>query len=318
VKISTSNTTQWVKTFGDADDQYPYDIAVGPKDGIAIAGTFTTKNTTAGFVTPPLAAAGYYDAWVAMLDATGALVWAQSVGSAWIDYGRAIAVDEKGWTYLGVMLGQSAALGGKQLDIKGQDVVLVAFDDKGSLAWSTPFVGGIQLDDPTSISARNGKVALTAAVSESITVGSKDLKTLGGNDILVAKLDAANGAVSWAALRGGAGSEYPYAVQLDASGNVLVAGSFSFPVDMVDPKTLVSPMIPLGSQDALLFRAASADGAIQWARRFGGFADEHIAAMAELNGKLVLVGSYADTIDFGLGKHTSVGKRDTFITLVTP
>lgn len=102
----------------------------------------------------------------------------------------------------------------------------------GSLAWATP-LGGASINS-LALDA-SGSVYLTGNFSQVFTpgFGLPTSTSNGGSDVFVAQLST-TGAVNWAVTFGGTGSDAGYAVAVDSSGTVYLAGTYSSTVDF-DP-----------------------------------------------------------------------------------
>lgn len=107
----------------------------------------------------------------------------------------------------------------------------------------------------------------------------------------------------------GAGSwDHPFAVALDATGNVMVAGSFQGSVNF-GGSTLTSA----GDRDIFLVKY-SPSGAHAWSKRFGSTGyDEARAVAVDAAGNVVITGVFAGTVNFGGSNLVSAGNPDIFV-----
>ena len=170
------------------------------------------------------------DAFVLKLNASGAYVWAGSMGGPSDDGGSAVAVDGAGNVHLSGSYGTGANdfdPGPGNLNLPGSGGYVVKLDPKGNLLWGRGGVGsrGMALDAA-------GNVYTTGQFSGTIDAdpgpGTFNLTAGGTSDVLVSKLNS-SGSFVWAAdiLRGGPGSNGSSSgIAVDGSGNVYTTGYF--------------------------------------------------------------------------------------------
>ena len=110
--------------------------------------------------------------------------------------------------------------------------------------------------------------ALLAGYTDSTnaTFGAFALQNHGSGDGFVAKYRAADGVVEWAQSLGGSGSEAAYSVTTDGAGDVYVAGSFTSPSFTLGGILLANR----GARNLFVAKLSGSDGAVLWARSFGG------------------------------------------------
>ena len=137
----------------------------------------------------------------------------------------------------------------------------------------------------------SGNSYVTGFFAGTVTIGGTSLTSAGGNDVFVAKYDAA-GVAQWAVRGGGAGDDIATAIALDASGNVGIAGGYGGGAPATFGNTLLGNA---GDQD--LFAAKlNNSGTWQWAQRASGADTELGQGVAfDSNGNLFAVGFYRST-----------------------
>lgn len=89
------------------------------------------------------------------------------------------------------------------------------------------------------------------------------------------------------------------AISHDASGNAYVTGSFSGTVDF-DFGSGVSNLTSSGSTDIFAAKYTAA-GNLVWAKRIGGTGADAGSSVVNLNGNMILSGSFLGTVDFNPG-----------------
>jgi hypothetical protein len=118
VRISSTGTVTWTKSFGGAGIDRARGLAVGPTGDIAMTGEF---NGTAAFGGPSYTTSGGYDSFVAKYTATGDFLWSHAAGSAADDRGLAVALDATGAVYTGHSFHNTVDFGGGPISSANDD-----------------------------------------------------------------------------------------------------------------------------------------------------------------------------------------------------
>lgn len=104
-------------------------------------------------------------------------------------------------------------------------------------------------------------------------------------------------------------------VTTDAAGNVYVAGTMNFKIDLGGGPL----MIPGGGGAAdILVASFTPAGAHRWSRIFGSAAGDGGDALVLAQGTLYVLGEFQYTIDFGGGPLTSAGREDIVVLGLDP
>jgi len=161
-----------------------------------------------------------------------------------------------------------------------------------------------------------GFVVLAGSFSGSVDFGSgAPLTSAGSTDIFIAKYTLA-GAHVWSKRFGDAGDDVAHGVKVDSKGNVIVVGSFNGTVNFGGgPITTPS----LTTSDAFI-AAFDKTGVHQWSKGYGsGFNDVGYAVAVDALDNVVVVGSFAGTIDFGGGNilRSSFSSLDVWLAKYT-
>ena len=154
-----------------------------------------------------------------MIDPT--LQWHTFMGSSTSDEGNAIAVDGSGNVYVA---GRSDATWGTPVNTYrgGDDAFAAKLDSSGVRQWHT-FMGSSNADWGSAI-AVDGSGNVYVAGPSLATWGTPVNAHAGNYDAFVAKLDS-SGIRQWHTFMGSSGTDYGYAIAVDGSGNVYVAGT---------------------------------------------------------------------------------------------
>lgn len=146
------------------------------------------------------------------------------------------------------------------------------------------------------------------------------------DDIFFARYSG-NADLVWVKSIGGSNSDQPNAIAVDASGNVLLTGTFRNTVDF-DPGTGVTSFYSGGAtKDDIFIAKYSTTGNFIWAKQFGNvdgdYTDENTNSIStDANGNVVVTGFYYDEIDFDPGSGVfnmyTGGFRNTFVSSLDP
>jgi hypothetical protein len=138
-------------------------------------------------------------------------------------------------------------------------------------------------------------------------------------DIVVAKIDAATGAVIWGKQFGGAGDQVCDSVAIDNDGDVIVAGGYSGTLSLGG---IALPPAANTPELALLYVAKlnGATGEAVAARTWGSEGRSSAYGLTvDANGNIVVAGALGGSIDFGGGiSIASHGLTDAFVVKLTP
>jgi hypothetical protein len=267
-RLNSSGVLQWNTFIGSASNDHAYAIAVDGSGNVFVAGY-----SGATWGTPVNAhAGGIHDAFVARLNSSGVLQWNTFMGSASNDGVHAIAVDGSGNVFVA---GYSRATWGTPVNaFTGSDNAFVAMlNSSGVLQWNT-FMGSAALDIAYAI-AVDGSGNVYVAGMSGATWGTPMDAYRGNYDSFVARLNS-SGVLQWNTFMGSAYSDRAYAIAVDGSGNVFVAGNswatWGTPVNAHAG----------GYSDAFVARLNSS-GVLQW-NTFMGSADTDAAHAIAVDG----------------------------------
>ncbi|MCB0577756.1 MAG: hypothetical protein KDD10_00400, partial [Phaeodactylibacter sp.] len=244
------------------------------------------------------------DIFVAKYDASGAYQWAFKLGGNSSERGRGIAVDG-----LGNVLVTGGFSGTVDFDpgpntfsltsIGLNDAFIAKYDASGAYQWAINMGGanvgvdgyGIAVDGSNNVLVTG---SFTGTVDFDPGPGVVNLTSAGISDIFVAKYNP-SGNLQWATKTGGADNDQGFAIALNSSGEVLVAGR---------------------SANESFVAKYDASGVNQWAFTMVGFGSAEGVAV-DGSGNVLVTGDFDGTIDFdpgtGTANLTSSGSQDAFV-----
>jgi len=233
VKLTANGAHSWSTYMGGSLLDMGWSIAADGAGNIYAAGrTFSAGWTQGGYDTTFGGLPGNYDGFVVKMSSTGVFGWSTYVGGGEDDSAQGIAVAGTGGVYVmgGTFSSDGWIVGGRDTTYNGNiDAFVLKLATDGTRIWST-YVGGGGEEQGYGVTANSaGDVYVTGSTTTPGWVsGGYDTDHNGGNDTFVMKL-MANGDEAWSTYMGGIGDDRGYALALDDSGGVYVAGSTTSP-----------------------------------------------------------------------------------------
>jgi hypothetical protein len=300
-KLDSSGNLVWNTFLGGSGNDSGYSVFV---DGSGYV--YVTGESSATWGSPIRSYSYSQDAFVAKLDAGGALVWNAFLGSTNTDYGYAVAADGAGNVYVG---GQSYGTWGSPIRAytAACDGFVAKLDSTGTLIWNT-FLGGSG-DDFIHYGLVLDAAGNPYVTGTSASVWGTPVRAYSASDdAFVARLDTAGNLV-WNTFLGGSGSEYGMDIALDSAGNSYVCGTGDS--DWGSP-------IRAYSADADAFAAKiDAAGNLVWNTFLGGSAIDYGFSVAlDGNGNVYLGGHSAAS--WGSPERAYTSGYDAFAAKLDP
>ena len=315
VKYDPMGAHLWSKHFSDPNSIYAWEIEIDGAGDVVVAGRFFGGLDFGVPNQAPFVTAGGLDLFVAKLDPnTGDAIWAKQFGDPDNEqlWGLDINPATNEIAIGGYFQGNIDLGGGAILGAGSNDGFVAKLDSSGNHVWSQTY--GDSEDqrvydvgfDP------NGDVIVAGRHIGSIDFGAGALTSAGARDIFVAKLGGANGAVVWANQYGDGDDQLAWAIDVDASGNIAVAGYNWGAVDFGGGAVTSN-----GGQDAVV---AMLDGMGNhlWSLGWGGPANQeaediHVDGL----GRVIVTGQAQGDVDFGGGLLTGNGQIDAYLVKLT-
>jgi hypothetical protein len=314
-KLNPIGQVLWATRAGGTGADLGYSVTVDSNGNVIVAGYFSG---TAKFGNKTLVSAGGTDAFVAMLAGNnGSFQWANKVGGSGNDRALAVEVDSSNNIYISGGLNGSNFVYAEGLNSQYGSTQLFVnkYKANGSQQWTKTVSGNMAKASFEGLALDNaGGVYVAGAFSgtANFTTGALS-STSASRDLLVAKLNASNGAWQWA-------ETVPTTVDGDIRGvaylanHLYVTGAFEGTATF-DAHALTSA----GITDGFIASFNSATRSFDWAQRFGGTGLDIARELGtDSQGKIHVVGSYRGTADFG--SQTLVNpapEGTTFITALT-
>jgi len=224
--------------------------------------------------------------------------WSQSFGGWGPYYGESIATDASGNVVVTGYFSGSTDFGGGPL--VGTGLYVAKFDAAGNHLWSQRFGDSENSWGRAIATDASGNVVVTGSFGGVVDFGGGPLTSAGGNDVFVAKFDAAGNHL-WSRRFGDGYSQKGMAIAADALGNVVVTGDFGGVVDFGG-----GPLTCAGGEDIFVAKFDAVGNHI-WSQSYGDVDHQYGRAIAtDASGNAVVTGYFLGTVDFGGGPLTCV------------
>ena len=237
-------------------------------------------------------------------------LWATKAGGTSGDNGYCIAADASGNSYVTGGFEGTATFGSTTLTSNGEEDIFIAkLDSSGNWLWAKK-AGGKYWDEGLGIAVdASGNIYITGYFDGTTTFGSTTLKSNGGTDIFIAKLDS-RGNWLWATKAGGTGDDWGYGIAVDTSGNSYVTGGF----DTRATATFDSITLTNKGVCNIFVAKLNSSGNWLWVKNAGvTVANRGLDIAVGASGNSYITGYFADSATFGSTTLTSSGMSDIFI-----
>jgi hypothetical protein len=287
IKLDPSGKLLWSKQFGSAGFEESYKVLVDADDNLVLIGLFTETIDFGGEV---LENDTFWDLWAAKLDPDGNHLWSRSFPG--FAHMGGSTLDSEGNLIIAGFYNGDVDFGGGPLTSSLDDWggFLAKLDTNGDHVWSKAFDGpadqylkGVGIDP-------EGNLLIAGDFTQAIDLGGGALASAGSNDLFVAKLDAEGNHLSSNRF-GGAGEELIWGMRSDASGRLVLWGSYTDSLDLGG-----TPVTDTNSNRFLA--ALDGEGNHVWSRSFDGYI---LSIAAGTSDDVIVVGQFDLPLDFGGG-----------------
>jgi hypothetical protein len=312
-KYDLTGALLWVKDLGGTGNDQANALVLDGSGNAYVAGYYQGSAT---FGTVSLTGtAGATDAFVAKLDPSGNVVWANSGGGAGSNVASAVAVDGSGNVYSAGRFVGTAPFGTASLTSAGgttyANAFVVKYSSSGAVLWAKGLGGSLTTVAAGLAVDSSGNALVVGSLYGTGSFGSATLTSAGGYDAFLAKLDA-SGTVTWADDFGGPSTDQAKAVAVDSTGNVFVTGQFQ------STATFGSVSLTSGGNFDAFVAKVSPSGVVSWAKDVGGTGVDTGSALAvDSTGAVTVGGAFSNSVNFDPGATNTTlvsnGGTDAFL-----
>ena len=306
----------WTTSFGGLGIDAARDVAIDATGAAYVVGYFDAEiDLGRSGKHKPAGDKKTSDAYVVKLGPDGKLAWGTTFGAMRDDTANAVAVRGNTVLVVGNFLDEIKLGEFSHPGYGSDDGYVAAFNKDGVPQWLTTF-GGVDSDGLNTVaSAPDGGWIVGGSFSDSVIFGSTTLKSRGGTDAMLMKLDAA-GDLEWVKQFGGRYNDTILHVAVDRQGAIYVQGQFRDKAEWGGAALTAAG----GSDNDVVLAKYDANGDHVWSKRFGNqFNDVAGGVTVDPAGNITMVGSFDKSISFGEGSDfTSNGESDIFVARLAP
>jgi hypothetical protein len=301
-------------------------IAADSSGNVYIAGTTEANNFPVTNGAWQTVFGGISDAFVAKLNSTGSLVYATYIGGPGQETGTGIGIDTSGNAYVSGFTSGSfpTTAGAAQSQYGGgfADAFVVKLNALGSVAVYATLLGGAGNDEAAAIAVDAAGDACIAGYTDSTNLpvyAAVQASPGGEGDALIACLNAAGTAWTMVSYLGGSNLDQAYALAIDASGSLYLAGT-TFSPDFPITSGVFQPA-NAGGYDAFLAKLSPGGGMLDYATYLGGNGSDAATTATVGSAGDVWIGGYTTSTNFpvsGAWQPVTGGSFDGFISHLSP
>jgi len=253
VKLDSKGKVQWLKTYGDVEDDIAYSIGLTSDGGYIVAGATNYRDTVQY---------GYHgssDYWILKLTSSGALQWEKCFGGNGEDVATCVQQTTDGGY---IVVGTSNSKNGDvENNFGGSDVWLIKLDDSGTLQWNRT-IGRRGYDMGYGVQQTSEGGFIVGGKIDSDPGETGDDYELG--DLYTAYVDA-SGTVQWGKFFGGIGDDNAYCVRQTSDGGYIAVGNIG---------SLGADCDHYHAGDEAWAVKVTATGSFEWEKHYGGTGDD--------------------------------------------
>ncbi len=194
VKVDSTGTMIWSKTYGGSGTEYGYDIQMTSDSGFVIVGSTTSSGS------------GKSDLYLIKINASGTELWSKTYGGSEDDFGSSVRMtSDSGF----IICGTTSSFG------SGTDIYFIKTDSLGDSSWTKTYGGS---------SGESGSAVRLAADSGYIIIGHTGSYGTGYSSIYLVRTGEM-GDTLWTANYGGNRADLGYCVEPTNDKGYILAGA---------------------------------------------------------------------------------------------
>ncbi len=269
VKLDMGGNLLWSKLYRTAGNQHGTSVIQTEDYGFLVCG-YTDGS-----------GAGNDDALVMKLDFDGNVLWINTYGDAFNDYGISIKPYDDNSS---IMTGYTFSGGAG-----GGDITLIRLDANGNIAW-TKYYGGSGLDQPSDVEITSDNGYIVSGITYSFGLNTGDSYIFRTDD---------DGFVYWSRTFGGANLDRLFSVKQTFDGKYISAG--------------VTASFGSGLEDVFLIKLYG-DGVFEWAKTFGSTSDDAGASITARSDTGFVLAGYTQSYGAGSNDIYAIALRENGIS----
>ncbi len=299
IKLDSTGAIQWQNTIGGDKNDLLFSLQQTTDGGYILGGV--SDSDISGDKTENSLGSDY---WVIKLDASGGILWQNTIGGGGYDKLFSLQQTTDGGYIVG---GTSFSYisGDKTENSNGSsDYWVLKLDASGAIQWQNT-IGGNGNDEIESLQQTVDGGYILGGYSDSDISGDKTENSLGGYDYWVMKLNS-TGAIQWQNTIGGDTTDYFSTLQQTTDGGFILGGYSKSNIS--GDKTENS----WGNSDFWVVKL-DATGVIQWQNTIGGNGKDAIESLQQTADGGYILGGYSDSNISGDKTENSSGLSDYWV-----
>jgi gliding motility-associated-like protein len=219
IKINSSGTIMWQKTFGGSAADLVESMLQTPNGDFILAGS--SHSNISGDKTENSRGSGDY--WVLKINSSGSIIWQKTIGGDNGDYAKSIVKTADGHYMIGGTSFSNISGDKNQNTISySDDVWLIKLNDNGEQLWQKN-IGANNTDTFSQIRTTSDNGYILGIMSYSGISGAKTEPSKGDRDYWIVKLDS-NGNFEWDKTVGGSSLDQPQSIVESKDGGYVTVG----------------------------------------------------------------------------------------------
>lgn len=269
LKLSGNYVLSWVKQIGGLMNEAAHSISIDPSGNIFLTGYFSgVVDFDPGINSFSLSSNGSNDIFILKLDPTANFNWVKQIGDNGDDQGISLNAHVAGNLYVTGNFSGTVDFdpGSGQFNLQSEgstDVFLLNLSTAGSFIWAKQLGGPLSDYSNHLTTTALGGIFLTGDYRSTVDFdpgpSAVRFTANGENDVFILKFDP-SGILAWVRVFGGAGSDAPACMAVDAAEHIYTTGFFSETVDF-DPAFPTFYLTASGSINAFVHKLSNCDGA---------------------------------------------------------
>jgi len=293
----------WAYGYGGGGYENPGGLAVDASGNVIVCGSFVG---TASFGGPGVVAVGSSSTYIVKYNSAGEWQW--NVVGAGPSLALSVGTDNAGNVYATGYFETTVTFPGfAPLVTAGSlEMFLVKINSAGTVQFAQRR-GGTGAEVPLSIAVTgSGHMVVTGVFTETSNFGGSALVSAGGYDMFVARY-LSDGTYSFSMRQGGVGEDVARCVRYDATGNIVIGGSYGSAID------LGGGTLPFGGVSDIFIAKYTTTKVHIWSRGVGGTGEDFAFSIADLAGQVVIGGAFDGMLNLGGENLVPNGTTDGFI-----
>ncbi len=310
---------EWARSARGIQNDYVTSVATDLMGNVYVTGYFYSDTLIFGNNDTLTREMHYYDYFFAKYDSLGNLLWVKDTkgtgGGISHDKGLSMSIDLLGNIYVaGQFSNDTVKFDNIILTNQGEGGAFIAkYDSSGKVLWAKSLNGHFHYACDIAIDYDGYLYIVGNYLRSDLLFGNDTLKSGVGGNIFIAKHDL-NGNEIWATNAFGRTINYRDRIEVDANGDVYIAGNFKGQL-IFENDTLINY---IGSNSTDIYLAKyNANGSYLWSKKFGNYGiDEVNSICLDKDDKLIMTGRFGDTsivFNYDTLLNTRVFTGDIFI-----